>query len=69
MGAEECDQGSIGLPGKGMGKEMRVAILDNYQNLALKMADWSRVSAQAEITTFNDRIDNLESPVARLYRS
>ena len=32
------------------------------------MADWSRVSAQAEIAIFNDHIDNSES-LARLYWS
>ena len=32
---------------------MRVAILDDYQNVALSMADWSDVAARAEITVFN----------------
>ncbi|HWO28059.1 MAG TPA: hypothetical protein VNO32_04605 [Candidatus Acidoferrum sp.] len=31
---------------------MKVAILDDYQNVALKMADWSAPSGRAEITVF-----------------
>jgi phosphoglycerate dehydrogenase-like enzyme len=33
-----------------------IAILDNYQNVALKFADWSKVEKQADITVFNDHI-------------
>jgi hypothetical protein len=33
---------------------MNVAILDDYQNVALKMADWSSVARRAKITVFND---------------
>ena len=29
---------------------MQVAILDDYQNVALTMADWSEVAAHADIT-------------------
>ena len=29
---------------------MKIAILDDYQNVALTMADWSRVERKAEIT-------------------
>ncbi|HJY50225.1 MAG TPA: hypothetical protein VJ349_16565, partial [Stellaceae bacterium] len=32
----------------------KVAILDDYQNVALEMADWSPVARRAEITVFND---------------
>jgi phosphoglycerate dehydrogenase-like enzyme len=35
---------------------MKVAILDDYQNVALQLADWSRVRRHAEITVFNDHI-------------
>ena len=31
---------------------MKIAILDDYQNVALKMADWSALSERAEITVF-----------------
>lgn len=45
---------------------MRVAVLDDYQNVSLKMADWSRVEDRAEITVFNDHLSSLEQLVARL---
>jgi phosphoglycerate dehydrogenase-like enzyme len=35
---------------------MKIAILDDYQNAALKMADWSALSGRAEITVFNDHV-------------
>jgi lactate dehydrogenase-like 2-hydroxyacid dehydrogenase len=35
---------------------MKIAILDDYQNVALKMADWSALSSRAEITVFNDHV-------------
>lgn len=35
---------------------MQIAILDDYQNIALKMADWSAVQKQADVTVFNGHI-------------
>ena len=35
----------------------RIAVLDDYQNVALSMADWSAVQAQAEVTVFNRYLD------------
>ncbi len=35
----------------------RIAVLDDYQNVALTMADWSPVQSQAEVTVFNDYLD------------
>ena len=35
---------------------MRCAILDDYQNVALKMADWSKVSDAVDITVFDQWI-------------
>lgn len=32
----------------------RCAILDDYQNVALSMADWSKIKADAEIKVFNE---------------
>src|SRR4051812_39626448 len=31
----------------------RCAVLDDYQNVALKMADWSKISGHLDITVFN----------------
>jgi phosphoglycerate dehydrogenase-like enzyme len=36
---------------------MQIAILDDYQNIALQMADWSAVQKQAGITVFNEYIE------------
>ena len=45
---------------------IRVAILDDYQNVALKMADWSPLAGRAAITVFNDHLSNLDEVVERL---
>lgn len=45
---------------------MRVAILDDYQNVALSMADWSEVTARAAITVFNDHLADQDALVERL---
>jgi phosphoglycerate dehydrogenase-like enzyme len=45
---------------------MKVAILDDYQNVALQLADWSAVRQHAEITVFNDHLADPAAVVARL---
>ena len=45
---------------------MRVAILDDYQNVALAMADWSAVARSAEIVVFNDHIADPAALVEQL---
>jgi phosphoglycerate dehydrogenase-like enzyme len=45
---------------------MRVAILDDYQNVALSMADWSAVAARADITVFTDHLADADAVVERL---
>lgn len=47
-------------------ESMRVAILDDYQNAALAMADWSRVQKSADITVFDDHVDDADAVVERL---
>ncbi|WP_431239399.1 D-2-hydroxyacid dehydrogenase family protein [Mycolicibacterium aichiense] len=44
----------------------KVAILDDYQNVAFEMADWSAVSDRADITVFNDHVSDPDDLVARL---
>ena len=34
----------------------RVAILDDYQNAALEVADWSSLRNRMEVTIFNDHL-------------
>lgn len=45
---------------------MRVAILDDYQDVALRMADWSPVAQRAEIVVFTDHVADPDELVARL---
>ena len=45
---------------------MQVAILDDYQNVALSMADWSDVAARADITVFTDHLADQDAVVERL---
>jgi phosphoglycerate dehydrogenase-like enzyme len=45
---------------------IRIAILDDYQNVSLEMADWSPLAGRAAITVFNDHLSNLDAIVERL---
>jgi phosphoglycerate dehydrogenase-like enzyme len=45
---------------------VKVAILDDYQNVALQMADWSPLAGRAAITVFNDHLDDPDAVAARL---
>jgi phosphoglycerate dehydrogenase-like enzyme len=45
---------------------IRIAILDDYQNAALEMADWSPLAGRAEITVFNDHLSDFDAIVERL---
>jgi phosphoglycerate dehydrogenase-like enzyme len=45
---------------------MKVAILDDYQNVALQLADWSGVRRHAEITVFNDHVADSSAVLERL---
>jgi phosphoglycerate dehydrogenase-like enzyme len=45
---------------------LNVAVLDDYQNVALRMADWSQLGDRAMVTIFNDHISSPEALVARL---
>ena len=44
----------------------RIAVLDDYQNVALQSADWSAVRARAEVVVFDDHVDNSDMLVERL---
>lgn len=45
---------------------IKIAILDDYQDVALKMADWSALQGRASIEVFSDTISNPDDLVARL---
>ncbi len=44
----------------------KLAILDDYQNVALEMADWSPLRGDVEITVFNDHLSDEDAVAARL---
>lgn len=44
----------------------RIAVLDDYQNVAQKMADWSVLPKSAQVTVFNDHIADTGKLVERL---
>ena len=44
----------------------RIAVLDDYQGVALSMADWSAVQARADVTVFRDHLADDDALVARL---
>jgi phosphoglycerate dehydrogenase-like enzyme len=45
---------------------LKAVILDDYQNVALKMADWSLLEGRVDITVFNDHISDAERLIDRL---
>ena len=45
---------------------MRVAVLDDYQGVALSMADWSSVQRHAEVHVFTDHLAEPKALVERL---
>jgi phosphoglycerate dehydrogenase-like enzyme len=45
---------------------MKIAILDDYQNVAAQCADWSQLGASAELTFFNDHLSDVDALVSRL---
>src|SRR6201997_1816660 len=45
---------------------VRGAILDDYQNVVLKVADWSKVKGDVEIKVFNDHLGGPDNVIAAL---
>jgi phosphoglycerate dehydrogenase-like enzyme len=45
---------------------IRVAILDDYQGVALQLADWESLAQEAQIDVFRDHIFELDALVTRL---
>jgi phosphoglycerate dehydrogenase-like enzyme len=46
---------------------IRVAILDDYQGVALSMADWQSLHPRAQMQAFPDHLDNLDALAKRLH--
>src|ERR1700730_8271147 len=47
-------------------ERFRVAVLDDYQHVALSLADWSVLDAWATVTVFNDHLADSDAVVERL---
>src|SRR5580698_6590644 len=45
---------------------LRCAILDDYQNVALAMADWSKVAGELEIKVFNEHLGSRDEVITAL---
>jgi phosphoglycerate dehydrogenase-like enzyme len=45
---------------------VRCAILDDYQNVVLKVADWSKVKGDVEIKVFNEHLGGPDNVIAAL---
>jgi phosphoglycerate dehydrogenase-like enzyme len=45
---------------------VRCAVLDDYQNVALKLADWSKVTKDVEVKVFNQHLGGVENVVKAL---
>jgi phosphoglycerate dehydrogenase-like enzyme len=47
-------------------ERFRIAVLDDYQNVALSLADWSALDERAMVTVFNDHLADSDAVVERL---
>src|SRR6202795_1763004 len=45
---------------------VKIAVLDDYQGAALKLADWTAVARRAHIDVFNDHLADADAVVKRL---
>ncbi|RCV58042.1 hydroxyacid dehydrogenase, partial [Marinitenerispora sediminis] len=45
---------------------IRIAVLDDYQDIARRFGDWHRLPDGVELTVFTDHVDDPEALVARL---
>jgi phosphoglycerate dehydrogenase-like enzyme len=45
---------------------LRCAILDDYQNVALKLADWSRVNRDVQVKVFNEHLGSADNVIKAL---
>ncbi len=48
------------------GKNVTIAVLDDYQNVALRLADWSVLDGRAAVTVFDDHLADTDAVVERL---
>src|SRR5438094_9644114 len=51
-----------------MEKQVQIAVLDDYQQVALQLADWSALQKSASVTVFSDHLKDEAEIVSRLQR-
>ena len=56
----------MSIHGTATGGRPRIAVLDDYQNVALASADWEPVTARADVTVFDDHVGDPDELVTRL---
>lgn len=49
-----------------MSEKIKIAVLDDYQQVAFSMADWSTIKKQADITVFKDHLADDAAVIERL---
>jgi len=47
-------------------KKYKIAVLDDYQDVALESADWSVLRDRADITVFQDHLADPDAVIERL---
>ena len=47
-------------------EHFRIAVLDDYQHVALPVADWSVLEGRATVTVFNDHLADTDAVIERL---
>ena len=47
-------------------RKYKIAVLDDYQNAALESADWSVIRDRADITVFQDHLNDTDAVIERL---
>ena len=45
---------------------VKIAVLDDYQQVAFKFADWSAITAKAEVKVFTDHTADEKTVIERL---
>ena len=50
-------------------KKYKIALMDDYQNVALKSADWSVLRDRADITVFQDHLADPDAVIEQLLPS
>jgi hypothetical protein len=56
----------VGSVSTSTGGRTRVAVLDDYQGVALAMADWSPVTTHADVDVFSDHLADVDALIERL---